>query len=877
MKTTDTPGSRLRALPLLLLLGALFALVPSAAQAQDPAPDPMDRGGYSVTTLDPFTAGTFNIQEPNAAGGAATGSAAAVTLQLRGSLYYPTNRTSPSPVIVLVHGNHGSCDTGSAPNCTAFKRNDRGYAYMAENLATWGYTVLSLDQDQLMAFQDGQQGKGMHQRRLLIAAALDMLDKANTAPLPDEGANGINDRLVGKLDMTRIGMMGHSRGGDAVTSFIDYNRTRPAPGKRYPLRGVINLAGVDYERRAPYGVPYLSILPHCDGDVSNLQAARNFERGQYIKDGDPFPKIQFSIHGTNHNWYNSVWSADGEDSNTGDAACSIASPNNIRLSGGLSNRPATGNPGPDDGWVDGGTYTRTNRGSGDPALMGDQEKIGLATMNAFFRRYVGGEAGFDQYMTGERTATNAASLPVSEAACPSQIITGPPRETSPGSGEFTTRGTNGPRMACKERMLTNYFAPAAERLDVIAPGNDNALTESALGTSITGSGFANPYLPTGGVQPPPPTTAGGFDWCNPEPDHFQLGQVGLNGYPTAEKGCPLPAIGTLGGQDGVRERGPVNQSYGLQLALAWEKPAAIGTKIPSANGDVTAFKSLTMAAAVNYFDPRNPARGAEGEWNPAATTQDFTVALTDASGKEATVAAGEQRYGNALHPTIGTTSSKVHIILNQIRIPLADFAAQGLDLTKVRKLELRFGEAGKPATGSIQLSDVRFQEAVSGPSVFVDTLASDGAAPKAGTDGVTAQSVLDAIEPAKPSAKLPDVLPIAANATCTPSVKLKAKSTKGGKLAFSGTTATTCGKAVKSVQLRIAKAAGKGKVRFVKANGTLTKPMAASTKATVVAKGTTSWKLLTKGKVAKGTYTVAVTAIDAAGATKTTTTKVTVK
>lgn len=339
MKTTNTPSSRLRVLPLLLLLGALCALIPSAAQAA--APDPMDRGTYNVTTLDPFTAGTFNIQEPNASGGAATGQAAAVTLQLRGSLYYPSDRPTPSPVIVLVHGNHTQCDVGSSPNCTVFKRNDRGYAYMAENLATWGYTVLSLDQDQLMYYQDGQQGKGMHQRRLLIAAALDMLDKANTAPLADEGPNGINDRLVGKLDMTRIGMMGHSRGGDAVSSFIDYNRTRPAPGKRYPLRGVISLAPVDYERRAPSGVPYLTILPHCDGDVSNLQGARMFERGQYVVDGDPFPKIQFSIHGTNHNWFNSVWSADGEDSNSGDAACSIASPNNIRLSGGLSNRTSS--------------------------------------------------------------------------------------------------------------------------------------------------------------------------------------------------------------------------------------------------------------------------------------------------------------------------------------------------------------------------------------------------------------------------------------------------------------------------------------------------------------------------------------------------------
>ena len=33
--------------------------------------------------------------------------------------------------------------------------------------------------------------------------------------------------------------------------------------------------------------------------------------------------------------------------------------------------------------------------------MGDQEKAGLATMGAFFRRYVGGDVAFDPYMTGE--------------------------------------------------------------------------------------------------------------------------------------------------------------------------------------------------------------------------------------------------------------------------------------------------------------------------------------------------------------------------------------------------------------------------------------------------------------------------------------------
>ncbi len=55
-------------------------------------------------------------------------------------------------MIVLVHGNHGAVrQPAMRPSATIFKRNDRGYAYLGENLASHGYTVLSLDQDQLMA------------------------------------------------------------------------------------------------------------------------------------------------------------------------------------------------------------------------------------------------------------------------------------------------------------------------------------------------------------------------------------------------------------------------------------------------------------------------------------------------------------------------------------------------------------------------------------------------------------------------------------------------------------------------------------------------------------------------------------------------------
>jgi large repetitive protein len=36
--------------------------------------------------------------------------------------------------------------------------------------------------------------------------------------------------------MTRIGLMGHSRGGDAVSSFVEYDHTRPVRPKETTIK-----------------------------------------------------------------------------------------------------------------------------------------------------------------------------------------------------------------------------------------------------------------------------------------------------------------------------------------------------------------------------------------------------------------------------------------------------------------------------------------------------------------------------------------------------------------------------------------------------------------------------------------------------------------
>ncbi|GGK77083.1 hypothetical protein Sme01_42810 [Sphaerisporangium melleum] len=718
---------------------------PSAVTSAD-LPDPTARGPFGQQVIQEAKFGLATIQEPNSDGAAPTAGTAQAPeqVEIRGQLSMPdwTRRTKPSPLIILVHGNHGSCDTGQdGPRltCAQFKHNESGYAYLAENLATWGYTTFSVSQDQLMMRQDNAKGKGMHNRRMLIAATLDAISAANRAKgLPADEHTTIGTTLSGHLDLTRIGLMGHSRGGDAVTNFIDYNRIR-TDGPRYPLRGVISLAPVDYERKAPYGMPYMSILPMCDGDVSNLQGARLFERSQYVNPGDPFPRIQVEHLGAIHNWYNTVWYADGGADGQGnnDAACGNSAPfattnihpHNLRLSGAASYTDPDRNYAIDNS--DQLNPAVNTKISGDAARMGDQEKLGLATMAAFFRRYIGGEGAFQPYMTGELAST-PTRLQVPPAACP----------TSP----------SGTAIPCDERVNTAYFAAPQERVDVIRPEVQNPLTLNALGGSLTGSGFADPYAQAAGVPVKPAATAGGYDWCNPEPQDFAPSQLGKTGLPAAAKPCPLPAATALGGQNATRENSPINHSYGRQLTLAWDQGSAatLSAQIPAASKNMRGLKALALNAAVNFFDTRNPGADRRGDntrdttvngtpaspvwpnegptsYDPASTTQHFVIALSDTADHEGTVDAGDPRWGNALHMSTGTNTPNTHIVLDQIRVPLGEFAAQGVDVGSLAKLEFRFGGGDLPKSGSIQLADVRFQENEAGARLLSDGDKANGA------------------------------------------------------------------------------------------------------------------------------------------------------
>jgi hypothetical protein len=862
---------------LLSFLVAVLALVATCASASAASiPDPTTPGSYPVTKVD-YYGGSVMMSAPAASGS----STAAFQQPLDGALFYPSG-PGPFDVVVLIHGNHADCltatgseTTPSAQNCAATPGNTpllnyEGYDYLADNLASHGFIVLSLDADALTSWQTSQDD-GTLLREQLISASLDMVyawqDGAPlyTQPNPGQVESSPPEysspyALAGKIDLENgVGIWGHSRGGEAVTDFVEYNRTRPSPGRKYKLDAVMAWAPVDYERASVYGtaadgttpapIAYADVLPLCDGDVSDLHGARDYMNSLYptVEPNDPSPKIQFGFQGGDHDYTNTIWASSGSEDGMGynstnlsgttraDAACGEDEPNNIRLT------------------------------------PQDQQKLTIALSSAFMQRYVQGDLAFDPLMTG------AATLPAD------------------ATGQ--TRG-----VAPDEELKTTYWGPANQREDVIEP-TPGDLTSDLLGGSLSGTGFQNPYqaqycvngsCEAGGVQPVPAATAQGYDWCDPEPIEFKA--IAGQQFPTAAKSCPLPPPGVsgvydpvaFGGQANERESDPTNRSFGPQLALAWNGPAELDAEIPASGGNVSGYKVLAMDAAVNYFDSRNPPSGPNNplaETDPRAAVQNFVVRLTDAEGHTADVQANKMTYGTALEAPLG--SSRRNEVLNEIRIPLTDFT--GVDLDNVRKISLIFGTT--TASGSIELANMRFQEAVDQPTTDPVIGAAPSTAPQGSGAGVGAASTGSTPGSAAPltsagagSSVPSDAIPIdgtnkvAPKSACVdrtaPDAHLVTLRYRGGRLTVAG-WATDRGcvgrdgrRSVKGsvlrVQVSLARRQG-ALCRFLAPGGSLRAAGSCSSDYALVAKGTVHYALRVRAKLANGTYLLRVQAIDRAG------------
>ncbi len=225
----------------------------------------------------------------------------AKSLPINGYTWYPEGE-GPFPLVLTVHGNHMMQDF-----------SDIGYDYLGELLASRGIIFVSVDENFLnSSFTDitGGLDEENDARGWMLLEHLRVWHQWNTDK---------NNLFYKKIDTTKLSLIGHSRGGEAVahaallnkmpyyyddaTIPLDYN---------YNIQSIIAIAPVDgqYEpgdaRTSLKDINYLTIHGSQDSDVTSFLGSKQYERITF-SDSTHYFKSGLYIQGANHGQFNTSW------------------------------------------------------------------------------------------------------------------------------------------------------------------------------------------------------------------------------------------------------------------------------------------------------------------------------------------------------------------------------------------------------------------------------------------------------------------------------------------------------------------------------------------------------------------------------------------
>lgn len=221
-------------------------------------------------------------------------------LPLNGLVWYPEGE-GPFPLVLIVHGNHAMTQP-----------SDPGYAYLAEHLASHGLIAVSVDENYLNGFglTDPDMAE-MPLRAWVLLKHLEQWRDWNATP---------GNPFYSRVDLERVGLIGHSRGGEAVAHAAEMN-VRPigpvaavsdAADFGFGIRGVVALAPCD-NRYKPAGSPlhlknvdYLLLAGGHDGDMYYLDGLGQYTRATLAENPDGFKAMAYLYRG-NHGNFNTVW------------------------------------------------------------------------------------------------------------------------------------------------------------------------------------------------------------------------------------------------------------------------------------------------------------------------------------------------------------------------------------------------------------------------------------------------------------------------------------------------------------------------------------------------------------------------------------------
>lgn len=270
-----------------------------------PLPYPPVLSQYAIYNApDPaYITGRINVSAFANLGGATPWPFANTNVPLNGHVCIPRGR-GPFPLAVFAHGNHD-------PN----ENSTPGYLYLCRLLASHGIIAATIDVNFLNGFNFGENdGRAIvhleHLRQFRLWN--------NTAAHP----------LHGKVDLNRILIVGHSRGGEAVGHGSFFNRQPSVGGVpldgsaglgpyRFGITAALAIAPTDRQFTPPTGptvVPdsYVIIHGSKDSDVFTFEGYHTYERAHAVDLANPTVsdgkfKAMLWVHKANHNQFNSIW------------------------------------------------------------------------------------------------------------------------------------------------------------------------------------------------------------------------------------------------------------------------------------------------------------------------------------------------------------------------------------------------------------------------------------------------------------------------------------------------------------------------------------------------------------------------------------------
>ena len=219
------------------------------------------------------------------------------SLALNGTIWMPDG-DGAFPLVLIVHGNHFMRDY-----------SDPGYQYLGEFLSSKGYILVSIDENFLNGdWTSGSRGENDARGWVLLKHLEQWKEWQTDSSHP----------MYQKADMDRISLIGHSRGGEAVSVAAAFNKLPCYPDDadlkfdfNFNIKSIIAIAQVDgqylpSDQSTPIeDVSYLALHGSHDADVADFAGDKQYKRVMFTEPGHL--KSSIYIYRANHGQFNTGW------------------------------------------------------------------------------------------------------------------------------------------------------------------------------------------------------------------------------------------------------------------------------------------------------------------------------------------------------------------------------------------------------------------------------------------------------------------------------------------------------------------------------------------------------------------------------------------